>query len=183
MARPSASRSATWPPDHAVHSACRSGHVGKDGHAPRRLDGSIRKRFERQRQQRIARQNGGRFAEFLVAGGLAAPQVIVVERGQVVVNQRVGVNEFERARDRQNRSRRPRKKSARIPGTESAGRAFRRPARCSAWRGGSREAARFRRASAGPGQRPPRPGLLRKMREGSSGWQGVARTRRMKAAG
>ena len=77
--------------------------MGKDRDAPCRIDWRVRKRFERQRQQRIARQDGGRFAEFLVASWLAAPQVVVVEGRQVVVNQRVGVNELERAGNGQNR--------------------------------------------------------------------------------
>jgi hypothetical protein len=54
--------------------------------------------FERQRQQRVACQDGRGLAELLVAGGPAAAQVVVVERRQVVVNERVGMDELERAR-------------------------------------------------------------------------------------
>ena len=53
--------------------------------------------FEGQRQQGVAGQEGDGLAELLVAGGLAAAQVVVVERGQVVVDERVGVDELQGA--------------------------------------------------------------------------------------
>ena len=59
--------------------------------------------FERQRQQSVAGQDGHGFAEFLVASGLPAAQIVVVQRGQIVVNQRIGVDKFQRAGHRQNR--------------------------------------------------------------------------------
>ncbi len=60
--------------------------------------------FEGQRQQRVACQNRHGLAEFLVAGRLSASQIVVVQGGQIVVNQRVGVNELECAGYGQNGS-------------------------------------------------------------------------------
>ncbi len=53
--------------------------------------------LEGERQQRIARQYRHGVAEDFVTGGPAAPQVVVVERRQVVMNQRIGVHQFKRA--------------------------------------------------------------------------------------
>ncbi len=85
--------------DHAANGPCRCADLGDHAHAPCGLDRRARQRRERQRQQAVAGQNRHRLAEHFVVGGLAAPQVVVVERRQVVVNQRIGVDEFERAAD------------------------------------------------------------------------------------
>ena len=71
--------------------------------APRGLHSRIRQSFESQRQQRVARQNGGGFAKLFMASGLATAQVVVIERRQIVVNQRISVNKLQRAGHRQNR--------------------------------------------------------------------------------
>ncbi len=47
-------------------------------------------------EQRIAGEDGHGFAEDFVAGRLAAAIVVVVERGKIVVDQRIGVDHFER---------------------------------------------------------------------------------------
>lgn len=47
--------------------------------------------FKRKRLQRISREQRHRLAIDLVAGGNAASHVIVVHAGQIIVNQRVGV--------------------------------------------------------------------------------------------
>ena len=52
---------------------------------------------EGQRQERVPGQDGDGFAEHLVVGGNAAAEVVVVHRGQVVVDQRVGVDHLHRA--------------------------------------------------------------------------------------
>ena len=52
---------------------------------------------ERQREQPVARQDGGGLVERLMSGRSAAPQVVVVHRRQVVVRQRIAVHTFERA--------------------------------------------------------------------------------------
>ncbi len=54
------------------------------------------KHFVRLGLQGIARQNGDGFAENFVAGGPAPAQIVIVERGQIVVDQRIGVQHFER---------------------------------------------------------------------------------------
>src|SRR6266496_1857527 len=46
--------------------------------------------------QSVSRQNRDRFTKSFVAGGTAAPEVVIVERGQVVVNQGIGVQHFQR---------------------------------------------------------------------------------------
>ena len=45
--------------------------------------------------QRVAGQNGDGLAEGHVAGGLAAAQIVVVQGGQVVVDERVGVEHLQ----------------------------------------------------------------------------------------
>ena len=52
---------------------------------------------ERQRQQRVAREDRGRFAERLVVARASPAEVVVVHRGQVVVNQRVAVHQLDGA--------------------------------------------------------------------------------------
>ena len=51
--------------------------------------------LEGERLQRVAGQDGDGFAEGDVAGWLAAAQVVVVQRGQIVVDQRVGVQHLD----------------------------------------------------------------------------------------
>ncbi len=53
--------------------------------------------LERQRLQRVADQYGGRLVEGLVAGRPAAPQIIVIHGGKIVVYQRIHMNQFDRA--------------------------------------------------------------------------------------
>ena len=55
-----------------------------------------REQRECQYLQRVAGENGGRLVEGAMRGRLSAPQVIVVHRRQIVVHQRVGMNEFHR---------------------------------------------------------------------------------------
>ena len=50
---------------------------------------------KRQGLQGIARQDGCAFIEGLVYGGLATTQVVVIHGGQVVVDQRVGVDQLD----------------------------------------------------------------------------------------
>ena len=57
--------------------------------------GSSRDGLEGEGLERVAGEDGGGFAERDVAGGLAAAEVVVVERGEVVVDERVGVEHFD----------------------------------------------------------------------------------------
>ncbi len=54
--------------------------------------------LECQRLQRVAGQDGGGLVEGPVAGRPAAPQVVVVHGRQIVVDQRVGVDDLDRGR-------------------------------------------------------------------------------------
>ena len=55
----------------------------------------LRQRVERLGLQGIANQQCGRFIEFDVAGGFAATQDIVIHAGQVVMDQRIGVDQLD----------------------------------------------------------------------------------------
>src|SRR6266545_2356208 len=55
-----------------------------------------RQDVERKSQKTVARKNRGRFIEGLVRGGLAAPQVVIVHRWQIVMRQRIAMHAFER---------------------------------------------------------------------------------------
>ena len=103
-------------------------------------------------EQRVARQDRGVLAVELVAGGPAAPQVVVVHGGQVVVDERVGVHQLDgRGRGQQPLGRlaeRPRRWPARAP----AGCACRRRAA----------------SGASPRPGPPVPAISSRAREGRS---------------
>ncbi len=83
--------------NHSVDGASAGGDFGEHGDAASGVNGSSGDRFEREREKSIAGEDGGGFAKFFVIGGLAATEVVIVESGKVVVNERVGVNEFESA--------------------------------------------------------------------------------------
>ena len=61
---------------------------------------ALRGDFKRLRQQRVARQHGDAFAENFVVGRLAAAEIVVVHRRQIVVDERVGVDALDGARER-----------------------------------------------------------------------------------
>ena len=97
--------------DHAVHGAGGVANFGDDANAAIGRDVGVRERFEGESEQAITGENGHSDAEFFVAGGLAAAKIVVVEGGQVVVNQRISVNEFEGAADGGGGVELPRKKA------------------------------------------------------------------------
>src|SRR5579863_3402093 len=84
--------------DHAVDCPCGGRNLGKHRDAALGVDWCATDNFKSKREQRVASENRGGFAEFLVAGWFAASQVVVIEGRQIVVDQRIGVNEFNRAR-------------------------------------------------------------------------------------
>src|SRR5256885_7630420 len=84
------------PTHHAVDGSRSRSHLGQHSYATCRVDWSCANGLKRQSEQRVAGENRGGLAESLVTRRLAASQVIVVQRRQVIVNQRIGVNEFER---------------------------------------------------------------------------------------
>ena len=59
--------------------------------------GELRDGLEGERLQCVAGEDRDGFAEGHVAGGLAAAQIVVVERGQIVMDQRVGVHHLDRS--------------------------------------------------------------------------------------
>ncbi len=69
------------PGDHAAH---RAGGVRQFRHQRGRARAG--EHFKRIRKQRVAGQNGHRLAKYFVRRGAPAAQVIVVERGQIVVD-------------------------------------------------------------------------------------------------
>ena len=62
--------------------------------------------------QRIAGEDGGRFVEGLVVGGLAAAQIVIIHGRQIVMDQAVGVHHLDGAGDAQRRGAR----DAELPG-------------------------------------------------------------------
>ena len=52
--------------------------------------------LEGEGQQGVPGQNRHRFAEHFVARGPAAPEIVVVQRGQIVVDQRISVDQLQR---------------------------------------------------------------------------------------
>ncbi len=85
----------------SAHHAARPGGLGQDGATGRGHGGrlhAVGQRLEGQRQQGIARQNRRRLVELLVTRGPAAAQVVVIHRRQIVVDQRIGMDHFDRTR-------------------------------------------------------------------------------------
>src|SRR5271168_4625372 len=83
--------------DHAVDGAGGGGDFAEDGDAALGIDGGGGDGFECKREERIASEDGGGFAEFFVAGGFAAAEVVVVEGGEIVMNQGISVDKFDGA--------------------------------------------------------------------------------------
>ena len=82
-------------PDHAVYSADGAGNQ------PDNLNGGSRRAIEpgqylkRAGLQRVTGEDGDGFTKSLVAGGLAAAQIVVVQGRQIVMNQRIGVKHLQ----------------------------------------------------------------------------------------
>ena len=73
-----------------------SGHQ-RDAHRGIGMHVSARHGVEGEREQRVAGQDRGRLVEGLVHRRPPAPQIVVVHGRQVVVHQRITMDEFERA--------------------------------------------------------------------------------------
>jgi len=85
--------------DHAIDGASGMSSLANDRNPRLRRTTDLRQHFVGLRLQGVSRENGDGLAERLMAGGTPAPQVVVVERGQIVVDQRIGVEHFERRPD------------------------------------------------------------------------------------
>jgi hypothetical protein len=84
----------------AAHHAHRSGRRGQIRTASRGDFGRLSfpgDDFKRQREQGIPGQNRQGFAKLLVTGRAAAAEIIIVHRGQIIVDQRVGMHHFQGA--------------------------------------------------------------------------------------
>ena len=83
--------------DHAFHGAGGEGEFLDEREFARGLEAlDPRECLHRQREQRVARKDGHRVAEDFVVGQFAAAVIVVIERRQVVVNQRIGMDHLER---------------------------------------------------------------------------------------
>lgn len=80
---------------HAIRAGCGGKLTQHRDHALRRLR-RVRQHRKRQRLQRIASEDRGGLVEGDMHGRLAAAQRVVVHRRQVVVDQRVGMDQFDR---------------------------------------------------------------------------------------
>ena len=63
------------------------------------VGGFIAEQLKRQREQGIPGQNRRRLVKFAVQCGPAATQVVIVHAGQVVMDQRLGMDAFDRRPD------------------------------------------------------------------------------------
>ena len=61
------------------------------------MAGGVSEQIEGQRQQGIACKNGGCFVKRLVNRGLPSAQVVIVHGWKVVMDQRIGMQTFQRA--------------------------------------------------------------------------------------
>ena len=64
---------------------------------PSRFNRRCCERLKCQCQQCVACQNSHRFTEYSVTGRLSASQIVIVQRGEIIVDQRVRVDKFDRA--------------------------------------------------------------------------------------
>ena len=83
------------PGDHARRPR-RPGQLADQLHRQRRIVHPVGEDLEGERQEAVARQNRGRLVKGLVAGRPAAPQIVVVHRRQIVVDERIGVDHLDR---------------------------------------------------------------------------------------
>ena len=93
--RCSLSRSSTWPPIMPSTVPGGVGNQADDLHGCRGRRIQSGEDFVGARLQGVPGQNRDGLAKRHVAGGLAAAQVVVVQRGKIVVDQRVGVQHLD----------------------------------------------------------------------------------------
>ncbi len=85
------------PADHPINSAGGRADFGDDLDPSGSFERSARERLKSPRQQSVPRENSHRFPEYLMTRRLAAAQIVVIERRQVVMDQRIGMYELDRA--------------------------------------------------------------------------------------
>ena len=93
----SAAMSSIWPPTMPARPAARARPAQSAARISALGVGArIGEDLEGERLQRVAGEDGGRLVEGAVGGRPAAPQVVVVHRRQIVVDQRIGVQALDR---------------------------------------------------------------------------------------
>ena len=143
----SASRSRTWPPimPSMVPVAWAISSMMRTRASAATLQ--ARQHFVGVGLQRVTGENGGGLAESDVASGTSAAKIVVIERRQIVMDQRIGVQHFDgraqigdarRQPTRRVAGRGQRRPCAPLPCKGSAEAACRRQRRCGAWRGESK---------------------------------------------
>ncbi len=82
--------------DHAVDGAGAVGNFPDDRDAGSGRASNLSQHLIGLRLQGVSGENGDGLSEDLVARGTSASQVVVIERGEIVVDQGIGVQHFER---------------------------------------------------------------------------------------
>ncbi len=82
--------------DHAIQRSCAACDLLDNPHPCLRRTFQPRQNLVGLGLQRVSRQNRERFPEHLVAGRTAAPQIVVIQRRKIVVDQRVSVQHLQR---------------------------------------------------------------------------------------
>ena len=83
---------------HHAHGPGRVGQIDAAGGCRRGRVHVAGDNLKSQRQERVAGKNGSRFAELHMASGDSAAQVVVIHCGQIVVDERIGVDHLDRTR-------------------------------------------------------------------------------------
>ena len=85
--------------NHSTHGAGGGGQLPHQLNAPFGVDlFKPRENLECEREQRVAGQDRDGVSEDLVTSGPAAPEIVVVESGEIIVDQGVSMNELENTR-------------------------------------------------------------------------------------
>ncbi len=61
---------------------------------------TFRRDFERLRQQRVSRENRDAFAKHFMIGELATAIIVIIHRGQIIVNEGIRMDALDRASQR-----------------------------------------------------------------------------------
>lgn len=69
--------------------------LADQGHGGARIVDPLGQQLKRQRQQGVAGEDGGCFVERLVARRTTPPQIVVVHRRQIVMDQRIRVDHLD----------------------------------------------------------------------------------------
>src|SRR5579875_2735385 len=93
----SASRSRTWPPIMPPRPAARAKASTSCANGGIFMGCGIRRHIEGVGQKSIADEDRRGLTESLMGGGPSASQIVIVERGKIVMDKRIAMNHFERS--------------------------------------------------------------------------------------